>query len=95
MVKKLNALKIRQNLGEILEQVYYKNDQYIIERAGKPMAAVVPVWQLEARTKRRDRLFGLVQRAWSANAKVKPGVIEREVETAVRAVRAKARRKTA
>jgi prevent-host-death family protein len=92
MVKKLNALKVRQNLGEVLEQVYYKGDQYIIERAGKPMAAVVPVWQLESRTKRRERLFGLVQRVWESNAKVKPEIIEREVETAVRAVRAKARR---
>ena len=46
-VKKINALKARQNFGQMLEEVYYKGDQFIIERAGKPMAAVVPLWQLE------------------------------------------------
>ena len=40
-VKTLNALKARQNFGQMLEEVYYKGDQFIIERAGKPMAAVV------------------------------------------------------
>ena len=46
-VKKINALKARQNFGQMLEEVYYKGDQFIIERAGKPMAAVVPLSQLE------------------------------------------------
>jgi antitoxin (DNA-binding transcriptional repressor) of toxin-antitoxin stability system len=43
MVKKVNALKARQNFGQMLEEVYYKGDQFIIERAGKSMAAVVPL----------------------------------------------------
>jgi len=46
-VKTINALKARQNFGQMLEEVYYKGDQFIIERAGKPMAAVVPLSQLE------------------------------------------------
>ena len=59
MVKKINALKARKNLGQLLEEVYYKDNQYVIERAGRPMAAVVPVWQLEGWRKRRERLCGL------------------------------------
>ena len=43
MVKKVNALKAQQHLGQLLEEIYYKDDQYVIERAGKPMAAVVPL----------------------------------------------------
>ncbi len=46
-VKKINALRARQTLGTMLEEVFYRDEQFIIERAGKPMAAVVPVWQLE------------------------------------------------
>ena len=95
MVKKINALKARQNLGQLVEEVYYKGDQYIIERAGKPMAAVVPLWQLEDRSKRRERIFDTVRKVWRATAKVKPAVIEQEVETAVRALRAKEPRKKA
>jgi prevent-host-death family protein len=45
-------MKARQNFGQMLEEVYYKGDQFIIERAGKPMAAVVPLWQLSELPKR-------------------------------------------
>ncbi len=90
MVKTINALKVRKNLGQLLEEVYYKDNQYVIERAGRPMAAVVPVWQLAGWGKRRERLFGMVEEVWKKNKKEKPEVIEREVQEAVRAVRAKA-----
>lgn len=95
MVKNINALKARQNLGQLLEEVYYKNDQYVIERAGRPMAAVVPVWQLEQRRERGNRFFEAVQEVWRRNRSVKPETISREVEVAVRAVRPKTRRKKA
>ena len=95
MTKTINALKARKNLGQMLEEVYYKGDQYVIERAGRPMAAVVPVWQLEERQKRRERLFAMIDEVQKRNRSVKPEVIEREVREAVRAVRAKARRRKA
>ena len=93
MVKKVNALKARQNLGQLLEEVYYKGDQYIIERAGNPMAAVVPLWQLEAFQGRRERLFGMVRDVQQRTKKLKPEVIEREVEAAIRAVRKRSARR--
>ena len=95
MVKTLTALKTRQNLGEVLEEVYYKGNQYIIERAGRPMAALVPLWQLQSRDQRRERLFGMMDKLWKSAPKVNPKVIEREVAEAVRAVRAKPTRKRA
>jgi prevent-host-death family protein len=45
--KKINAMKARQNFGQMIEEVYYRGEQYIIERAGKPMAAIVPLSLLE------------------------------------------------
>ena len=93
MVKKVTALKARQNLGQLLEKVYYNGDQYVIERAGRPMAAVVPVWQVEERQKRRERFFSMMEEVWRKNKKVKPATLEREVAAAVRAVRTEARRK--
>jgi prevent-host-death family protein len=92
VVKKVNALKARQNLGQLLEEVYYKGDQYIIERAGKPMAAVVPVWQLEEWQKRRERFFSMVEETQAKNQEVQPEVIAQEVREAVQAVRTKASR---
>ncbi len=87
MIKKVNALKARQNLGQLLEEVYYNGDQYVIERAGKPMAAVVPLWQLEEWQKRRERFFGAVEELQQQNHEVEPEVIEQEVRKAIRAVR--------
>jgi len=95
VVKKVNALKARKRLGQLLEEVYYRGDQYVIERGGRPMAAVVPVWQLEARQERWERLFGMVEEAWRRNKGVKPEVIEGEVRRAQQAVRAKATRRKA
>jgi len=92
MVKRVNAIEARKNLGELLEGVYSKGDQYVIERAGEPMAAVVPVWQLEERRRRQERFFGMVEQVWKRNKRLKPGVIEREVTKAVEAVRAKGTR---
>ena len=45
--KKINAMQARQSFGKLLEEVFYRGDQFIIERAGKPMAALVPISLLE------------------------------------------------
>ena len=95
MVKKVNALNARKKLGQLLEEVYYKGDQFVIERAGRPMAAVVPVWQLEERATRKERLFGMVEEVWQRTRRLKPGIVEREVKQAIKAVRGKARRRKA
>ena len=46
-VKKINAMRARQTFGQLLNEVFYKGDQFIIERDGRPMAAVIPLSQLE------------------------------------------------
>ena len=47
MTEKISTLEIRQRLGDILNRVALRSDQFIIERKGKPMAAMVPVARLE------------------------------------------------
>ena len=93
MIKKVNALKARQNFGQMLEEVYDKGEQFVIERAGKPMAAVVPLWQLEAWQKRREQFFAAVEEVQQHNQTVKPEVIEQEVREAIRSVRTKTSRR--
>lgn len=95
MIKTLTAIKARQNLGELLEEVYYNGDQFIIERAGKPMAAVVPLWQVQARKKHQERVSGMLDKLWESAPKIKSATSEREVAEAIRAVRTKTIRKKA
>ena len=47
MIEKISTLEVRQRLGDILNRVALRNDEFIIERKGKPLAAVVPVERLE------------------------------------------------
>jgi len=51
----INAVKARDNFGQVLNEVFYKGDQFIIERAGRPMAAIIPLSQLEELQKLHDR----------------------------------------
>jgi prevent-host-death family protein len=93
MIRKVNALTARKNLGQLLERVYYQGDQYVIERAGRAMAAVIPVWQLKEQRERRERFFGMIEAVGKNTKKARPGMIEREVREAVQAVRVRARRR--
>ena len=47
MTSTLTAMEARQNFGEILNRVNLVHDQFIIERNGKPLAAIVPIKILE------------------------------------------------
>ncbi len=59
----------------------------MIERDGKPMAAVVPLEQFERAEKARERFFALVDEIHERNKDVDPEVVEREVEAAIRETR--------
>lgn len=47
MVEKVSTLEIRRRLGDILNRVSLRHDEFIIERKGKALAAMVPVEKLE------------------------------------------------
>ena len=68
MVKEVNAVTFRQNLGEMLNQVQYRNDSIVINKDGKPVAALVDA-DLFARIRRmRDRFDALSNRIAEAYA---------------------------
>lgn len=41
MAKVVSAMDLRKNFGSILNQVALKDEEVVIERAGKPLARVV------------------------------------------------------
>ena len=53
-VRIINAVKAREKLGQLLNEVYYKGDLAIIERDGRPMAALIPLSLLEEVQKLRS-----------------------------------------
>ena len=43
MAKRIPALQLRHELGNVLNSVHLLGEEYIVERNGKPLAALVPV----------------------------------------------------
>jgi prevent-host-death family protein len=70
MVTEVNAVSFRQNLGEMLNQVQYRNNSIVINKDGKPVAALVDA-ELFARIRRmRDRFDALSDRIAEAYSEV-------------------------
>src|SRR5262245_52028076 len=47
MTDRVSTMEVRQRIGDILNRVALRHDEFIIERKGKPLAALVPVERLE------------------------------------------------
>ena len=43
MAEKITTMEVRERLGEYLDRVALRHDRFVIERKGKPLAAMVPV----------------------------------------------------
>ena len=95
MVRTVNVLKMRKNLGQLLERVDAKGNQYVIEQGGRPMAAMVPVWQLTEWRARRSRFFAKIDAVRRRSRKAKRQAIGRDVIEAIENTRARLRRRPA
>lgn len=93
MKRRISAVEARKRLGEILESVYYRGDEVVIERAGKAMAVVIPAERYEAMERDRERLFELIEKNWERNKDVPYEEIEREVQQAIEEARGPKREK--
>ncbi len=47
MADKVSTIDVRQRIGDLLNRVALRHDEFIIERKGKALAALVPVERLE------------------------------------------------
>ena len=56
MITEVSAVNFRQNLGEMLNQVQYRNDSIVINKDGKAVAALVDA-ELFARIRRMQERF--------------------------------------
>lgn len=89
VLKEISALKARQHLGELLEEVYYRNDHVVIKRRDKAMAVLIPVDVYEAWRAEREEDFKVFDEIHARNKDVDPEEVGRDVEAVSRGWRAK------
>jgi prevent-host-death family protein len=85
MAKEITVLKMRGNLEEVLEEVYYKGQDFIIKRGKKPIAVLISLNEFESYKRQRKEDMSVFDRIRS---KAKAGAtkdVEADTEEAVKA----------
>jgi len=84
MITETSAVSFRQNLGEMLNQVQYRHDSVLINKDGKPVAALVDARLFERIRRMQGRFDALCQRleAGFANVPEAEGLAEIEATVA-------------
>jgi prevent-host-death family protein len=62
MTEKISTADVRLRIGDLLNRVALRGDEFVIERKGRPMAALVPVARMEQlRRLARDGLIEFLE----------------------------------
>jgi len=89
MEKELALTKAREKFGDLVEQVQYQGNSFVISRNGKPAAALVSIEIYESWKRERKAFFdSILQTQQQAN--LTPEEAERLASETITAVRVKA-----
>jgi prevent-host-death family protein len=91
MKKKISAMKVRQNLGQIMNEASLRGDDFIIERAGKPVAVLVSMDKYQIMERDRGKARNVLENIRKKMEMVSPEKVEKLIAEGVR----EARKKTA
>ncbi|CAM8640435.1 hypothetical protein MCEMSE6_01803 [Oxalobacteraceae bacterium] len=94
MIRQTNAVAFRQNLGEMLNQVQYRRDSVVINKDGKPVAALVDARLFERIRRMQARFESLCQRLESGFAAIDEAEGMAEIDKAVKQDRAQQKKKS-
>jgi len=84
MITETNAVNFRQNLGEALNQVQYRHDTVVINKDGKPVAALVDARLFERIRRMQGRFDALCLRLEAGFASVAEARGMAEIDAAIK-----------
>lgn len=87
MIREATAMTVRQNLGELLNEIQYRQDQVLITKGGKPVAAMVDIALFEKIRLMRNEFDRLTLDLAKAYQGESTEVAEREIAQAVAAAK--------
>ena len=88
MISETSAVTFRQNLGEMLNQVQYRHDSIVINKDGKPVAALIDARLFERIRRMQARFDALCARIETGFADTPEAEGLAEIDAAVAATRA-------
>jgi prevent-host-death family protein len=86
-LKKVTAIMARKKFGTIMNAVSFGNDQYIVERKGTPMVAIIPAKKLMQMDRARQRFFRNMARISDSFADENPEKLDDMLEEATGAAK--------
>ena len=87
MTKRLQIDDTPSQVKEFLKQLDVEKEEYVLEIAGKPVAGIVPPWQVEQISQRREEILSLLRQSWERNRAVQEAEVKQTVTEAIREVR--------
>lgn len=85
--KHIKSARVRDLLGQIMEEVYYKGNDYIVEKGAKEMAAIISIDEYRRMQKERSEDFKVFDEIWNENRGVSSQEAEEVAARAIREVR--------
>jgi prevent-host-death family protein len=93
MAKVIDTQEVRDHLGDIINQAYYRGDEFLVQRRGKPLVAIIPYEVYERLRGQRDDAFKVLHDIWDANPTVDNAQVVEDVREAVAELRSEKQHK--
>lgn len=90
MIREAPAMTVRQNLGELLNEIQYRGDSVVITKSGKPVAALIDIALFERLRTLDDeyaRLRGDLAQGFSGLPEAQGQALIEEAVAAIRGTR--------
>ncbi len=87
MVERVGSREMRNRLADMLGRVRYGGEMFIVERSGKPMAAMIPMELFEQLIKEREARFQVLDRVRARTPDTPAATVKQDVANALAAVR--------
>ena len=87
MLKTVSAIKVRQNLGLVMNEIALRSDEYIVERAGKPLVAIIAIEKYLSIRSEREAFFRMYETVQSSAVAGDAASVDDDIAEALAAAR--------